>query len=166
MAEPSVASRSGGERPRAATPRPALKHGDRLGREEFERRYALRPDLKKAQLIEGVVYMPSPVSVAHSEPHAMILGILLVYSAFTPGVRCYDNTTVRLDLDNEPQPDALLRIEPDHGGQSRVSEDGYIEAAPELIVEVAATSSSIELHDKLRAYRRNGVREYVVWRTQ
>ena len=166
MAEPSVASRSGGERQRAATRRPTLKHGDRLGRDEFERRYALRPDLNKAQLIEGVVYMPSPVSVAHSEPHAMILGILLVYSAFTPGVRCYDNATVRLDLDNEPQPDGLLRIEPDHGGQSRVSEDGYIEGPPELIVEVAATSSSIDLHDKLRAYRRNGVREYIVWRTK
>ena len=96
----------------------------------------------------------------------MILGILLVYSAFTPGVRCYDNATVRLDLDNEPHPDVLLRIEPDHGGQSRVGADGYIEGAPELIVEVAATSSSIDLHDKLRAYRRNGVREYVVWRTQ
>ena len=100
MAEPGVASRSGRERQRAATRRPALKHGDRLGRDEFERRYALRPDLKKAQLIEGVVYLPSPVSVAHSEPHAMILGILLVYSAFTPGVRCYDNATVRLDLDH------------------------------------------------------------------
>jgi len=166
MSEPGVASRSGGERQRAATRGPALKHGDRLGRDEFERRYALRPDLNKAQLIEGVVCMPSPVSVAHSEPHAMILGILLVYSAFTPGVRCYDNATVRLDLDNEPQPDVLLRIEPDHGGRSRVSDDGYIEGPPELIVEVAATSSSIDLHDKLRAYRRNGVREYVVWRTQ
>ena len=165
MAEPGVASRSAAARPRAATRRPTLKHGDRLRRGEFERRYALRPDLKKAQLIEGVVYLPSPVSVAHSEPHAMILGILLVYSAFTPGVRCYDNATVRLNLDNEPQPDALLRIEPQHGGQSRVSEDGYIARAPELIVEVATTSSSVDLHDKLRAYRRNGVREYVVWRT-
>ncbi len=166
MAEPRVASRSGDERQRAAMRQPALQHGDRLGREEFERLYALRPDLKKAQLIEGVVYMPSPVSVAHSEPHAMILGILLVYSAFTPGVRCYDNATVRLDLDNEPQPDVLLRIDPEHGGQSRVSEDGYIEGPPELVVEVAATSSSVDLHDKLRAYRRNGVREYAVWRTQ
>ena len=72
------------------------------GAKEFERLYALRPDLKKAQLIEGVVYMPSPVRVAHSEPHAMILGILLVYSAFTPGVHRYDNATVRLDLNNEP----------------------------------------------------------------
>ena len=60
----------------------------------------------------------------------------------------------------------LLRIEPDAGGQSRVSGDDYVEGAPELVVEIAACSTSIDLHDKLRAYRRNGVREYVIWRTQ
>ena len=141
-------------------------HGVRLARPEFERRYALRPDLKKAELIEGIVRMPSPVSLAHSGPHATIQGLLLVYSALTPGVRCDDNATVRLDSHNEPQPDVLLRIEPDAGGQSRVSADDYIEGAPELVVEVAASTTSIDLHDKLRAYRRNGVREYVVWRTQ
>ena len=73
---------------------------------------------------------------------------------------------MRLDEDNEPQPDVLLRIEPDAGGQSRVSGDDYIEGAPELVVEIVASSTSVDLHDKLRAYRRNGVREYVVWRTQ
>ena len=46
-----------------------------------------------------------------------------------------------------------------------MSDDGYLEGAPELIVEVAASSTSIDMHDKLRVYRRNGVREYVVWRT-
>ena len=152
-------------RPRAATCIPALENGDRLTRCEFERRYAARPDLKKAELIEGVVYMPSPVRLAHSGPHAMIQTVLLVYTAFTPGVRGDDNATVRLDLDNEPQPDVLLRIEEEAGGQSRVSDDGYLEGAPELVVEVAASSASIDMHDKLRVYRRNGVREYVVWRT-
>ncbi len=78
----------------------------------------------------------------------------------TPGVDLCDNTTVRLDLDNEPQPDALLRIE---GGTSRISEDDYIEGAPEFVVEIAASSASKDLHDKLRAYRRNGVQEYLVW---
>ena len=159
-------ARSATERLRDTTRTPTLKSGDRLARSEFERRYALRPDLKKAELIEGIVRMPSPVSLAHSGPHAMIQGVLLVYSAFTPGVRCEDNATVRLDEDNEPQPDVLLRIEPDAGGQSRVSGDDYIEGAPELVVEIAASSTSVDLHDKLRAYRRNGVREYVVWRTQ
>ena len=95
----------------------------------------------------------------------MIQTTLLVYAASTPGVRGEDNVTVRLDLDNEPQPDVVLRIEPKAGGSSRVSDDGYLEGAPELVVEVAASSASIDLHDKLRAYRRNGVQEYVVWRT-
>jgi Uma2 family endonuclease len=110
--------------------------------------------------------MPSPVSLFHAEPHLAINALLLVYAAFTAGVRGADNATVRLDLDNEPQPDVLLRLEPRAGGQSRVSDDGYLEAAPELIVEIAASSASIDLHAKLHAYRRNGVREYVVWRTQ
>ena len=170
MAQPGVASVPGASgdpvRLPAAAGLPALENGDRLTRYEFERRYAARPDLKKAQLIEGIVYMPSPVSVAHAEPHAMIQTVLLVYAASTSGVRGYDNATVRLDLDNEPQPDVLLCIDPEAGGACRVSGDNYLEGAPELVVEVAASSVSIDLHDKLRAYRRNGVQEYIVWRTQ
>ena len=142
-----------------------LANGDRLTRQEFERRYAARPDLKKAELIEGVVYMPSPVHfAAHAEPHGVVLAWLVTYCALTPGVRVADNATVRLDLDNEPQPDALLRIEPAAGGRSRLSADDYVEGAPELIVEIAASSASYDLHDKMRAYRRNGVPEYLVWR--
>ena len=158
---------SGAAPPPSAPATTTLENGDRLTRCEFERRYALRPDLKKAQLIEGIVYMPSPVRfTTHGEPHAAILGVLLHYSAFTPGVSVGDNATVRLDLDNEPQPDVLLRIEPEAGGRSRLSDDDYVEGPPELIVEIAASSASIDLHDKLRAYRRNGVQEYLVWRTQ
>ena len=142
-----------------------LENGDRLTRREFERRYAARPDIKKAELIEGVVHMPSPVRFAsHGEPHSWILAWLTTYSAATPGVRVADNATVRLDSDNEPQPDALLRIEPEAGGRSRLSDDDYVEGAPELIVEIASSSAAYDLHDKLRAYLRNGVREYVVWR--
>src|SRR5438477_2413168 len=81
-------------------------------------------------------------------------------------MRLLDNATVRLDLDNEPQPDATLRIAPEAGGRSRISEDDYIEGAPELIVEIAASSASYDLHDKLHAYRRNGVQEYLVWRVR
>lgn len=171
MAEPDVASPS--RAPDAAPPHPAtasvvppLENGDRLTRCEFERRYALRPDLKKAQLIEGIVYMPSPVSLVHAEAHSAIQSVLGVYAAFTTGVRAADNATVRLDLDNEPQPDILLRIAPAAGGRSRVSDDDYIEGPPELVVEIAASSTSIDLHAKLRAYRRNGVQEYVVWQTR
>jgi Uma2 family endonuclease len=75
-----------------------------------------------------------------------------------------DNGSVRLDLDNEPQPDALLIIDPACGGQVRISADGIIEGAPELVAEVASSSVSYDLHVKLQVYRRNGVREYLVWR--
>jgi Uma2 family endonuclease len=142
-----------------------LENGDRLTRSEFERRYAARPDIKKAELIEGVVYMPPAVRLAsHGEPHLRMVTWIGNYVVSTPGVRAADNTTVRLDMDNEPQPDVLLCIEPKAGGQSRVSDDDYLEGAPELIVEVAASSATYDLHDKLRVYRRNGVREYLVWR--
>ena len=150
----------------SSAPAPVLENGDRLTRSEFERRYEERPDLKKAELIEGVVRMPSPTrSAGHARPHATLVGWLFAYAAATPGVQVNDNPTVRLDLDNEPQPDAALLIDPDAGGQARMSDDDYIEGAPELIVEIAAGSASYDLHDKLHAYRRNGVREYLVWRT-
>jgi Uma2 family endonuclease len=143
---------------------PPLESGDRLSRTEFERRYAAMPALKKAELIEGVVYVASPLRAkAHGKPHGDIIGWLWTYKTATPGVELYDNPTVRLDADNEPQPDAVLRLE--QGGQSWISDDDYIEGAPELIVEIAASSASYDLHDKLRVYRRNGVQEYIVWRT-
>ena len=144
-----------------------LENGDRLTRIEFERRYAALPHLKKAELIEGVVYVASPVRVRrHGQPHSDIITWLGNYRSATPGVMVCDNTTVRLDADNEPQPDALLRLDESKGGQSRISQDDYIEGAPELILEIAASSASYDLHDKLRAYRRNGVKEYLVWLTQ
>ncbi len=141
-----------------------LENGDRLTRHEFERRYAAMPHIKKAELIEGVVYISSPLRFEpHAEPHGQIITWLGVYHAATPGVRLGDNATVRLDMDNEPQPDGLLRLNESVGGQSRLSEDGYVEGAPELIVEVAASSASYDLRDKLRVYRRNQVQEYLVW---
>jgi Uma2 family endonuclease len=144
---------------------PALENGDRLTRGEFERRYDAMPHLKKAELIEGVVYVPSPVRHRqHGAPHAHLIIWLGQYAAHTPGVEVGDNSSVRLDLDNEPQPDALLFIDPAYGGQVRISDDGIIEGAPELVAEVASSSVSYDLHAKLHVYRRNGVREYVVWR--
>jgi Uma2 family endonuclease len=144
---------------------PALENGDRLTRAEFERRYEAMPNLKKAELIEGVVYVPSPVRHRqHGSPHAHLIGWLFQYAAHTPGVEVGDNSSVRLDLDNEPQPDALLFIDPACGGQVRISADGIIEGAPELVAEVASSSVSYDLHAKLHVYRRNGVPEYFVWR--
>jgi Uma2 family endonuclease len=144
---------------------PPLESGDRLRRAEYERRYQAMPWVKKAELVEGVVYMGSPVRQrSHGKPHAMIMGWLAIYVAATPAVDLGDNATIRLDLDNEPQPDALLRIEPEVGGRSHIADDDYIEGPPELIVEIAASCASYDVHDKLHAYRRNMVQEYVVWR--
>lgn len=143
---------------------PFLENGDRLSRSEFERRYAAMSHVKKAELIERIVYMGSPLRFEpHAEPHANILLWLGNYKIATPGVRLGDNPTVRLDLDNEPQPDAVLLVDRNSGGQSCLDDRGYINGAPELVAEIAASSASIDLRDKKRVYRRNGVKEYIVW---
>jgi hypothetical protein len=144
-----------------------LEPGDRLTRDEFERRYEAMPHVKKAELIEGVVYMPSPVKLeGHGEEHGVVMGWLGVYHANTPGVRIGDNTSVQLDLDNEPQPDGLLMIDPKKGGRAKISDKGYVVGGPEIAAEIAATSASYDLNAKLQVYRRNGVQEYVVWRVR
>lgn len=143
---------------------PPLESGDRLTRHEFERRYEAMPHLKKAELIEGVVYVPAALRFrSHGQPHGDLMTWLGVYRAFTPNVALGDNPTIRLDRDNEPQPDAVLLVEESAGGQAQLSPDDYVEGAPELVAEVAASSASIDLGDKKRAYRRNGVQEYIVW---
>jgi len=141
-----------------------LENGDRLSRCEFERRYQAMPHLRKAELVEGVVYiMASPLRIkSHGEPHGNLIGWLWNYKTATPGVVMGIEPTVRLDPDNELQPDAVLFIP---GRQALISEDDYIQGAPELVIEVAASSAAIDLHDKKRTYRRNGVQEYIVWRT-
>src|SRR4051795_3095708 len=116
------------DQPPAAAPIPPLQNGDRLTRPEFERRYDAMPQFKKAELIEGVVYMPSPVRHRrHGRPNLHLAGWVAAYEAATPGVEGADNGTARLDLDNEPQPDVLLLIDPARGGQARISADDYVE---------------------------------------
>ncbi len=141
-----------------------LENGARLSRVEFERHYEAMPHIKKAELIEGVVFMPSPVRIEHSRAHAYIIGWLVFYCSATLNIDLGDNATLRLDMDNELQPDAFLRLETASGGASHISDDHYLEGAPELIVEIAASSASYDLHDKKKIYRRNGVQEYIVWR--
>jgi len=146
---------------RQRTP-PPLNAGDQLSRAEFERRYGAHPEIKRAELIEGVVYMPSPTRLQqHGEPHGNIITWLGLYAAGTPGVRLANNATVRLDLENEVQPDALLRLEPGRGGRARIAPDDYLEGAPELVVEVAASSAAYDVHAKRRVYQRSGVQEYL-----
>lgn len=144
---------------------PSLEAGDHLSRDEFERRYEAMPNLKKAELIEGVVYMSPAVRWDfHAGPHAKLMTWLGTYWAAASGVSVGDNGSIRLDMGNEPQPDAAMIIRPELGGQARIDKDGYIEGAPELVAEVSASTASIDLHAKLRVYLRNGVREYIVWR--
>lgn len=165
MATPAVVNVRA-ERHLPAGVAPLLEAGDRLSRDEFESRYERMPQLKKVELIEGIVYMPSPVRVQHHAiPHLRLATWLGVYAAETPGVDCADNSTVRLDLDNEPQPDLVLLKHASAGGQARISADDYIEGAPELVVEIAGSSRAYDLHQKKGAYRRNGVREYLAWVT-
>lgn len=146
---------------------PLLENGDHLDRLEFERRYHAMPHVNKAELIEGVVYMPSPVRYSHhSGPHFDLITWLGLYRMVTPGVRGGDNGSLRLDMDNEPQPDACLIVLPSHGGRTMIEEDDYIVGGPELVAEVSGSSVSIDLKAKKRAYGRNGVLEYVVWRVE
>lgn len=143
---------------------PPLENGDRLSRAEFERRYHAMPNLKKAELLEGVVYVPSPVRARdHGRQDAAMNGWLIVYSASTPGTAVYSNTTLRLDDDNEPQPDGALVLE---GGRSRLDAEGYLEGPIDLAVEIASSSVSYDLGPKKNVYRKSGVREYIVWRVQ
>ena len=139
-----------------------IENGDRLNRIEFERRYTAS-NIKKAELIEGLVHVASPLRFTpHAEPHARILTWLGTYQSMVAKLAVGIEPTVRLDEDNEPQPDAVLfRL----GGNAQIDDDGYIMGAPELVVEIAASTVSYDLHAKKRVYERNGVKEYIVWRT-
>jgi Uma2 family endonuclease len=144
---------------------PPLENGDRLSRAEFERRYEAMPNHIKEELIEGVVQMSSGVrGTTHGIPHADLGGRVGSYRAYIAGTDSAVSSTLRLDLDNEPQPDVVLYIGSECGGRATIDRDNFIAAAPELVLEVAASSVSIELSDKKTAFRRNGVKEYIVWR--
>ncbi len=139
-----------------------LENGDRLNRIEFERRYTASK-IKKAELIEGLVYVESSVRFnTHAKPHAQIVAWLGTYQAVSSDLKVGINPTVRLDDENEPQPDAVLfRL----GGNAQIDSDAYIAGFPELIVEIAASTISYDLQAKKCSYERNGVKEYIVWRT-
>jgi len=141
---------------------PPLEAGDHLDQATFHARYEAMPPDFRAELIGGVVFVPSPLRSEHGESHALVMGWLTNYWIATPGTRVRDNATAILGDESEPQPDATLVIEPERGGQSNVSADGYATGPPELIVEVASSSESIDLHAKRRDYEQAGVLEYIV----
>jgi Uma2 family endonuclease len=141
---------------------PPLYNGDRLSQPEFHRRYQAMPQGVKAELIEGIVYMASPVGRRHGQGQIRLGGLLWLYENGTPGVEALDNATVILGDESEPQPDLHLRILPGFGGRVIESKRGILEGAPELVAEVAHSSEAIDLHAKRRDYQSAGVLEYVV----
>jgi len=137
-----------------------LRAGDCLTRDEFERRYEAS-DVSLAELIDGIVYMPSPATHRHADPHTLMILWVRHYAAYTDHVEALAKATVRLDYDNEIQPDVLVRRT--EQGTSHIDEDDYVSGPPELIAEIAYSSASYDLHQKKDVCRRHGVREYLVW---
>jgi Uma2 family endonuclease len=140
---------------------PPLENGDHLDQKTFHERYEAMPEDTRAELIGGIVFMSSPLKRPHGRMHVRAAHWLAEYEDATPGVETFDNATNILGEESEPQPDLCLLIAPDNGGQTR-AEDDYIVGAPELVVEIASSTDSIDLHAKRRDYQQAGVREYVV----
>jgi Uma2 family endonuclease len=139
-----------------------LHNGDRLKQAEFHHRYEAYPEDVKFELIQGTVYMASPLRRDHARRHVQLTTILEHYESQTPGVELLDNATTVLGEESEPQPDLALRILSEYGGQSRQTADNYVEGPPELIVEIAYSTHAIDLHQKREDYQQAGVREYIV----
>lgn len=145
---------------------PLLESGDRLDSDEFLRRYERMPDVKKAELIDGVVFMASPVRLLHANPHSDLGVWLGIYRIGTLGVRSPDNVTFRLTKKNAVQPDVMLYTESKSGGKSQASKKDYVIGSPELVAEVAASSVSLDAGPKRKIYQKHGVIEYVLWRVE
>jgi Uma2 family endonuclease len=141
-----------------------LQNGDVMSREEFHRRFSECEDLERVELVEGVVYMPSPVKfAAHGRPAKMMMSWLEAYEdRHREVVEAMDNVSILLDNRNELIPDVFLYKR----AADRFDDDDYFLGAPELIVEIANSSVAKDLHQKKRAYERNGVAEYIVWRVR
>jgi len=136
-----------------------LVTGQRMDVEEFLRRWEKLPESKNAELIEGVVYVSSPLSLEHGCRDTRMHWWLRQYADATPGCTAGNNSTW-LMRDSAPQPDSYLRIEPARGGQSGVA-GVYGAGAPELVAEVCVTSAKLDLGPKLRLYQKAGVQEYI-----
>lgn len=141
---------------------PPLENGDRLDQKTFHARYLAMRDGVRAELIGGIVFMPSPQKIPHGQYHMDLLGWLNEYRMSTPGTEALVNSTTILGPKGEPQPDGCLFILPECGGQTRKDEEEYLVGAPELIAEIGWSTESIDLNAKKRDYEKAGVREYVV----
>jgi hypothetical protein len=144
------------------TPLPPLHNGDHMSQPEFHRRYEAYPEDVKFELIGGVVYMASPLKRPHGTYHPELSLVLTLYKASTPGVEVADNMTAILGEESEPQPDLILRLHKECGGQSDYNEEDYLVGAPELVAEMAHSSRAIDMNRKRQDYLEAGVQEYIV----
>lgn len=138
---------------------PPLRAGDKLTREEFLRRWDAQPQIKFAELIGGVVYMPSSVSTDHGRMERWISTCLGIYQVATRGTDGANNTTSFM-LDDTPQPDLNLRVLPEYGGAC-AEEGRYLRGAPEFVAEVCVSTASYDLHQKYDLYQAAGIQEYL-----
>ena len=142
---------------------PELHSGDEMSQAEFHRIYQRMPKEFKAELIGGIVYVSPPLGKRHGKTHMPLNTLLYTYEAHTAGVETADNTTIILGSKSQPQPDAYVRILPEYGGRSgSAPDDYYTQGPPELVVEIAHSTRSIDFHRKRQDYARNGVLEYLV----
>jgi Uma2 family endonuclease len=140
---------------------PPLEEGDHLDQPTFHARYEAMPEGTRAELIGGIVFMPGRVNRLHGHTHAATALWLSMYEQLTPGLEGINSSTLLLGPESEPQPDLMLLIVPEKGGQTR-NEDDYIAGAPELVLEIASSTDAIDLHRKRDDYQAAGVKEYVV----
>lgn len=137
-----------------------LQNGDQLRLPEFKKLYAQHPNIRRAELIEGVVYVASPVYLPHADAQMKIITWLGVYQSKMSGVSAAGEMSIELDGENEVQPDAVMWRE----GDLSISDDGrgYAVGSPTLVVEIAASTAAYDLGLKKRVYQRNRVQEYLV----
>lgn len=144
---------------------PLLETGYHLSAEDFHARYQQMPDVR-AELIEGIVYMASPLYTPHGDGHWLLTAICGAYTLETPGVTGSIATSVRLDGKNEFQPDAHLRIDPEAGGRTQNPERKMIVGGPEFVIEISNTTLDMDVHEKFEVYQRDGVLEFLIWQLQ
>jgi Uma2 family endonuclease len=150
---------------RQSFPPPPLENGDRLNRKEFRRRWEAMPEVTRAELVEGIVFMAAAVRHRqHGGPQRLLIGWIDRYINHTPGIDGGGNSSVALDDSNEPQPDAYILLPSEVGGCCRVDDDGYLEGPPDFVAEVSASTTSLDMNLKFEVYQRNVVKEYLVWR--
>jgi Uma2 family endonuclease len=138
-----------------------LRAGQRLSRAEFLRRWEAMPELKFAELIDGVVYLPSPQTSDHGRIQFTVNTWLGVYVASSPGCDGGSQSTW-LMMRSAPQPDSYLWILPEFGGQSSMRGKYHV-GAPELAAEICYSSTVYDFGVKKALYESAGVQEYVAF---